>query len=139
MYQKLKTFSVTKYLYSGIIAGSVAAVLNNLYNSMYSSLTSFAIASVINPISISLGSVIPMIVAAVVYFGLVKITTKALLVFVIGTALFSLLSIAGPLASQLPDGSPTPHGFAALTIPMHIISGFCAIFIIPRVVAAEAK
>jgi hypothetical protein len=36
------------------------------------------------------------------------------------------------LQPVLPDGSPTPYGFALLTIPMHIISGAVAIFGIIR-------
>jgi hypothetical protein len=121
-----------RFLSAGIIAGGGAALFNNLYNSVYTSVTMFSIPEIINPISILFASVIPLVVAAIVFFGLTKYSSKAYLIFAVGTALFSLLSIIGPLGTQLPDGRLIPAGFAALTIPMHFIAGLCAVVIIPQ-------
>lgn len=128
------TTSFRKYIYVGLIAGIVTAIVNNIYSLIYTSMTTFAIYTIINPISITLASIIPMVVAAIIYFGLNRFSTKALLIFSVGTVFFTLISLSGPLGNQLPDGTPIPAGFAALTIPMHVFAGVFAVICIPRFV-----
>jgi hypothetical protein len=98
----------------------------------YTGLTGFSIPEVIHFGSITGASVVPTIIGALCYFGLSRFTSKAKLIFTIAGIAFMLFSFLGPLSPELPDGTPTPEGFAGLTLPMHIIAGLVAVIFIPK-------
>ncbi len=123
-----------KYIYAGLIAGAATALVNNIYSLIYSSMTTFTISAIINPISITLASIIPMVIGAIICYGLNRFFKKAFLLFSVGTGIFTLFSLSGPLGTQLPDGTLIPVGFASLTIPMHVFAGIFAVIIIPKFV-----
>jgi hypothetical protein len=77
--------------------------------------------------------------ASLFYFALSRFTPKATLIFIIAGVAFTLFSFGGPLQSQLPDGTPTPQGFAGLTLPMHIISGVVVIYTLVRYVTKNGR
>ena len=68
------------------------------------------------------------------YYILARGTTKSTVIFITAGLVFTLVSFAGPLGSSLPDGTPTPDGFAGLTLPMHIVAGLAAVVVIPSFV-----
>ncbi|MBT3676626.1 MAG: hypothetical protein HOG39_08305, partial [Candidatus Marinimicrobia bacterium] len=122
----------TRFLIGGLIAGVISAVLNNLYSVVYTSITGHSVSEIINIGSITGASIIPTIVGALLYFGLSRFTTKATLVFIIAGSLLAIISCAGAFGSELADGTPTPEGFAGLTVPMHLFAGLIAIIVIPK-------
>jgi hypothetical protein len=126
--------SIKIYLIGGLIAGVLSAILNNLYSYLYTAFTGVIIPEVINFGSVTGASILPAVVASLFYFILSRFTAKATLIFIIAGIAFTLLSFGGPLQSQLPDGTPTPQGFAGLTLPMHIISGLIVIYTLVRYV-----
>jgi len=123
---KLNVFG--RLLLGGSVAGIIAAIINNLYHLIYSFVSGHGFTSLINFGSITLGSVVPAIIAAICYFILSRFTYKATRIFVIITLLLTVLTFAGVLKSEFPDG------FIRLIIPMHIVAGLSIAFIIPRFV-----
>jgi hypothetical protein len=125
---------IKTFLTGALISGIIGAILNNVYALFYSSATGFSLPEVINVVSITMASILPVLVGGLLYFGLSRFTPKATLIFIMAGILFTLVSLAGPMQPQLADGTPTPEGFAGLTIPMHIISGAVALLVLPRYV-----
>lgn len=122
------------FLIGALVAGAIAAILNNLYSFTYTAITGFGVPDVINMGSITMSSFIPAILGALFYFALSRFTSKATSIFVVVSVVLIIVSFAGSFAPELPDGTPTPEGFAALTLPMHIIAGLVIIFILTRYV-----
>lgn len=125
-----QTPTFVQSLKAGAITGVASAVLNIIWNMVAQSL-----GSVPPPdftMAVIMASIVPLLLGSVVYFLLVKYTAKGKLIFWIVGGAFLLFSFGGPMQPQLPDGSPTPEGFALLTIPMHAIAGLLALWGIPR-------
>ncbi|MBL8045890.1 MAG: hypothetical protein JNL09_05075 [Anaerolineales bacterium] len=123
--------SFNKIALGTLITGVLSAVLNNVYSGLFTAFTGNSLA-LIGPVSITLASLIPTIVAGVAYYALTRLAGQRTgLLYLIGTLGFTLLSFGGPLGGQLPDGSIPPAFFAALTLPMHVIAGGLAAFALP--------
>lgn len=128
---------IKTFLSGALISGIVVSILNNVYAMIYTFATDFSLPEVINVVSITMASILPVLVSGMLYFILSRFTTKATLIFIMVGALFTVASLAGPLQPQLPDGTPAPAGFTALTIPMHIISGVVTLYLLPKYVTKE--
>jgi len=123
--------ALNKIAIGTLIAAGLAAVLNNAYGALFTAFTGNSHA-LVGPVSITLASFIPMVLAGVAYFTLTRFAgQRANLIFVIGSLALTALSFGGALSGQLPDGSAPPAFFAALTLPMHIIAGGLAAFALP--------
>ncbi len=123
---------IANFVKAGFIAALSAAVLNNIYNLTYTAITGIDVSAVVNIASITMASFVTILAGTLVYFVLTRVTAKADMIFIIGAVALTLLSLMGPLSPTLPDGSATPSGFAALTIPMHFIAGLACILVLPR-------
>lgn len=121
-----------KFVKAGFIAALSAAALSNIYNLIYTAITGIDVSAVVNIASITMASFATILAGTLVYFGLTRVTAKADMIFIIGAAALTILSVMAPLSPTLPDGSATPSGFAALTIPMHFIAGLACILVLPR-------
>ncbi|MCZ8355350.1 MAG: hypothetical protein O9340_11480 [Cyclobacteriaceae bacterium] len=120
-----QTVSLLQTLKAGAISGFIGMGLNHGWSIVAQQLGSVAPEGFTMAVTIS--SVFPILIAAVVYYLMIKFLKKGKSVFVVLGSLFLLFSLYGPLQPIMPDGSPTPEGFALLTIPMHFISGITAI------------
>lgn len=126
--------SINNIALGTLITAAISAVANNVYGGLFTALTGNAI-ELVGPVSITLASIIPTLVAGVAYFVLQRFAgNRANVIYLIGTLGFTLLSCLGPLGGQLPDGSAMPVFFPALTLPMHLIAGGLAAFALPRFV-----
>ncbi len=121
-----------RFVKAGFIAALSAAALNNIYNLIYTAITGIDVSAVVNIASITMASLVPILAGTLVYFGLTRVTAKADMIFMIGAGALTLVSLMAPLQPTLPDGSATPSGFVALTIPMHFIAGLACILVLPR-------
>jgi hypothetical protein len=108
--------------------------VSNIYSLAYSSVTGFSIPQVISFVSITGTSIVPLVIGSLVYFGLSRFTAKATAIYSGAAIVLTLASCLAPLRPTLPDGTPSPVGFAGLTIPMHIVAGIRAVFVTPRFV-----
>lgn len=124
--------ALNKIAVGTLITAAVSVIANNVYGGLFTALTGNSL-ELIGPVSITLASIIPTLVAGLAYFILQRFaSSRANLIYLIGALGFTLLSLAGPLGNQLPDGSVPPAFFAALTLPMHVIAGGLAAGALPR-------
>jgi hypothetical protein len=123
--------TIVKALKAGAIAGLIGAGLNNIW-----SLVAGALAATIPAgfaIAITMSSIIPLLIGSIIFFALmrfVKIGYTIWLVLGIGFTLFSFYPVFN--TPQLPDGTVLDSTFPLLVGPMHVISGFLAVWGIPK-------
>ena len=134
-----KKTGIKPFLTGALVAGLTGAVLNNLYSYAYSAITGFSIPQVINVGSVTMSSFGPALLGALFYFVLSRFTSRATPIFVVAGIVLVIVSFAGSFMPQLPDGSPTPAGFAGLTLPMHIIAGGVIIWVLTRYVRRNGQ
>jgi len=116
---------------AGLIAGFIGMGANNLW-----SLAAAALGATIPPgffLGVIISSLIPVIMASLIYFVLARYIPKGEMIFIIVGILFIMFSFY-PIFNtpQLPDGTPLDETFPLLAGPMHIISGALALYGIPK-------
>lgn len=127
--------SIKDYLVAGVIAGVLAAIINNIYHLSYSSITGVEVPQVINIITVTLASLIPLVLAGLVYYFLVNNTKQPTVIFVIMTIFLTICSMGSMAVPVFPDRDGVPDGFYGLALPMHFIAGGIAAVVIPRYIA----
>jgi hypothetical protein len=120
-----------KALKGGAIAGLIGAGLNNIW-----SLIANALGATIPSgftLAIAMSSIFPLLIGAILFFVFVRFIPKGKLVW-IGLSIAFLLFSFYPVFStpQLPNGTVMDDTFPLLVGPMHLISGFLAVWGIPR-------
>lgn len=133
--RKARRLSMKEYLIAGVVAGVLAAIINNIYHLTYSSITGVEVPQVINILTVSLASLIPLILGALVYYMLEKNTSQSTVIFVVLTIFLTICSMGLMAVPVFPDRSEVPEGFYGLALPMHFIAGGIAAVVIPRYVA----
>lgn len=128
---------LTSYLKAGLLAGLVSAILNNIIYFIMITAGGFGWVLVI-AISILVASFLPNILASIAFWGLSKITHLARLILTIGIVVFVLISVLphlgiGPAPS--PALAALPEGFDLVTVPLHLVFGLTAIFLMPWIVS----
>ena len=123
--------TLLKALKGGAIAGLIGAGLNNIWALIANALgatvpSGFALA-------VTMSSILPLLIGALVYFLLVKFAPKGYLIWLVLSIGFTLLSFFPVFNTpQLPDGTLLDSTFPLLVGPMHAISGFLAAWGIPK-------
>lgn len=123
--------TIVKALKAGAIAGIIGAGANSLW-----SFIAGALGATIPPgffVATIMSSIFPVIIGSLIFFGLVKLTSKGTLIWYvigIGFTLFSFYPVFN--TPQLPDGTLLDSTFPLLAGPMHAISGFLATWGIPK-------
>lgn len=120
-----------KVIKAGLIAGFIGAGLNNFWGFIAQRLGSDMPEGF--PIFITISSLLPVLVGAILFFVFVKFIPKGNLIWLaLGTAflLFSFYPVF--TVTELEPGVPVGGGFPLLVGPMHAISGFLALWGIPR-------
>ena len=129
----METQNITfiKALKGGAIAGLIGAGLNNIWT-----LIANALGSTVPPgfvMAVTMASIFPLLIGAIIYFFLKKYTSKGTMIWLavsIGFTLFSFFPVFN--TTQLADGTVVDSTFPLLVGPMHAISGFLAIWGIPK-------
>ena len=114
----------------GLISGVIAAPLNEIWDFI-----AVAFGSIAPPnfmVAVVISSIVSLLIGAVLYFLLMKYSKRGRMIFLAVSTVFTLLSLYATMQPVMPDGSATPHGFALLTIPMHLIAGGVAMWGIPK-------
>jgi hypothetical protein len=120
-----------KALKGGAIAGLIAAGLNNIWSLIANALgatipSGFALA-------VTMSSIFPLLIGAILFFVFVRFVPKGKLVWIALSVAFILFSFYPVFSNpQLPDGTVMDDTFPLLAGPMHVISGFLAVWGIPR-------
>jgi hypothetical protein len=123
---------------AAITVGVVLALVNNAWVLVFTNASGFSVPQMINPFSVTMMSVIPMLVAAVAVFLLQRAGARGLRLYMIGTVVLGLLSTWGSFTVPMPDGSATPLNFTILSVPMHLTAIVAAVMI-PRRAAKRAQ
>lgn len=123
--------TLLKAIKGGAIAGLIGAGLNNIW-----SLIANALGATIPPgfvLAITMSSIFPLLVGAILFFVFARFVPKGKQVWIGLAVAFTLFSFFPVYSNpQLPDGSVMDDTFPLLVAPMHIISGFLAVWGIPR-------
>jgi hypothetical protein len=120
-----------KALKGGAIAGLIGAGLNNIWSLIANALgatipSGFALA-------VTMSSIFPLLIGAILFFVFVRFVPKGKLVWIALSVAFILFSFYPVFSNpQLPDGTVMDDTFPLLAGPMHVISGFLAVWGIPR-------
>jgi hypothetical protein len=118
-------------LKGGFIAGIIAAGLNNVWTLIAKTLGATIPPSFVFPVTVS--SIFPLVIGAVIYFLLVRFAQKGYIIWVAISVAFTLISFFPVFNTpQLPDGTLLDSTFPLLVGPMHAISGFLAVWAIPK-------
>ena len=134
------SLSLINFLKAGTYAGLAAAILNILIYLTIIFIGGYEWNAII-VISILVASLLPNLLAALAYLALSYFTDKARPLLTMAVVVFVLISILphlgiGPAPS--PALSLLPEGFDIVTVPLHIVFGLTAIFVMPRLVARDA-
>lgn len=120
-----------KALKGGAIAGLIGAGLNNIW-SLIANASGASIPSGFT-LAITMSSIFPLLIGAILYFVFVRFIPKGKLVWISLSTAFLLFSFYPVFSTpKLPDGTVVDDSFPLLVGPMHIISGFLAVWGIPR-------
>jgi Family of unknown function (DUF6069) len=112
-------------LKAGFASAVISVIIANIYHAIQSNLSNTSYAE-LNIISITMTSLITSLIGGFVYMGLARLTARA-------TTIFTVLGIGLAVLSSLPQFlQPLHPGFAAASVPLHLIVGVIAVLIIPR-------
>ncbi len=146
--QKTETFSLWKFAVGGVIAGILAGIVNNLFIVLFPFITPYQPTPGIDTMSVTIFSFLPVLAASIVYYGLYSMNpSKGTRNYILLGTLLLLASFYGPLypesissfitAMDIDYTFATNEGFAYFLIPMHVITAFMALIIVPRFVTAR--
>lgn len=120
-----------KALKGGAIAGLIGAGLNNIWTLIANALGATVPAGF--TLAVTMSSIFPLLIAAIIYFFLIKYATKGKMIWLLVSIGFALLSFFPVFnTTQLQDGTLLDSTFPLLVGPMHAISGFLAVWGIPK-------
>jgi hypothetical protein len=146
--EKTETFSLWKFAVGGVIAGILAGIVNNLFIVLFPFITPYQPTPGIDTMSVTIFSFLPVLAASLIYFGLYSINslkgTRNYIILGIGVL---MLSFYGPLfpesimafieSMNIDYSFITTEGFAYFLIPMHLITAFMALYVVPKFVTAR--
>lgn len=120
-----------QFLIAGAWAGLTAAVINNVYSFIYTSITGFSASGAVNVFTVTLASVIPLLLAGLVYYQLSKNTAKPTPYFVILAILLTMVSERLRVFAIYFYENGVPVDFYGLVLPMNYMAGTVAVIVIP--------
>ncbi len=124
------------YVTAGLLAGLAAALLNIVIYLVVAGAGGHGLELVVVG-SILVASLLPNLLAALLYFILSRLTRHARPLLTLAVAAFVVVSVLphlgiGPAPS--PALAALPAGFDLVTIPLHLVFGLTAILVMPRLV-----
>ncbi len=116
---------------AGLIAAFMGIGVNNIW-----SLIAGVFGATIPPgftLAVTISSLLPVVVASLIYFLLARYFAKGPLYFTIVGVVFLFFSFFPVFTTQtLPDGTELDDTFPLLVAPMHVFSGVLALYGIPK-------
>jgi hypothetical protein len=126
-----QNITFTRALKAGAIAGLIGAGLNNIWSLIAGAIGATIPVGFFIPVTVS--SIFPLLIGAIIYFALMKYSAKGKVIWLVLSIGFTLLSFFPVFNTpQLPDGTLLDSTFPLLVGPMHAISGFLAAWRIPK-------
>lgn len=122
----------------GALAAAVAVAANLAWRATFPSAFGGTVPEVIDAASVTTATALSVLLAAGVYLLLARGLRIATPLFVAGAIVTAAASCVATYTPVLPDGQPAPASFPQLAIPMHMIAGLSAAFVVPLVVQLGA-
>lgn len=122
---------VIRYFMGGLLCGAIAAVLNLIWLFSFEPITGNVPSSLIHMTGVVLASLIMPTAAGILFWFLVRKTKRGKLAFYALSVIVVIGTAIPPMLPVLPDGNPTPGGFALLTLPMHFIAFGVTVILLP--------
>lgn len=126
--------AVWRYAFGGLLATAVAVAGNLAWLAVFPRYTGYTPSPLISPVAIVGATTSAVLLAAGIYLLLSRALTIATPLYLLGSLAVAAATAVAPLAPVMPDGSPTPEGFALLAMPMHLWAGVAAALVVPLVV-----
>ncbi len=120
-----------------LVAAVAAVVVNNIYSLVYSAITGFALPEVINPVSVTMFSAVPVILGGLVYFIASRFSVPVakwglaagtIVLFV----MFAFPSFADTIQTPGSPAMPAPEGFAGLSFGLHFAGPIFLLWLVPQ-------
>lgn len=120
-----------------LVAAVAAVVVNNIYSVVYSAITGFALPGVINPVSVTMFSAVPVILGGLVYFIASRFSVPVakwglaagtIVLFV----MFAFPSFADTIQTPGSPAMPAPEGFAGLSFGLHFAGPIFLLWLVPQ-------
>ncbi len=124
--------TIKQALKGALISGAIALVLNQIWNFIALHFLNAVAPAGPWTLMVCFSSVLPLLLAGLVYFALEKYTNNGAKIFTAVAIVLTLLSIYPSFQPIMPDGTAAPQNFALLSVPMHFVAGLAAAFGIPR-------
>lgn len=125
---------IWRYVSGGLLAAALAAASNLVWRAWFTPLTGYEVPEHLGVLPVVLASVLSVLLAAGIYLLLSRALTIATPLYILGSLAVAAATCVAPLAPVLPDGAPVPEGFPLLAIPMHMLAGVMAAFVVPWIV-----
>jgi len=146
--EKTETLSLWKFAVGGVIAGILAGIINNLFIVLFPFITPYQPVPGIDTMSVTIFSFLPVLAASLVYYGLYSMSpAKGTRNYIAMGITILILSFYGPLfpnsivalidTMNVDYTFITNEGFAYFLIPLHIITAFMALYVVPKFVTAS--
>jgi len=122
-----------------MLAAAVAVAGNLAWRAAFPSTFGEPVPDAIDTASVTTATALSVLLAAGIYLLLVRGLRIATPLYILGSILTAAASCVATYTPYLPDGVPAPASFPSLAIPMHLIAGLSAAFVVPVVVLAGAR
>jgi len=122
---------LNQFLIGGAWAGLTAAIINNIYSFIYTSMTGFSASGAVNFTTITLASVVPLMLAALLYYGLSNNSSKPTPYFIIIAIILTMFSERLRVFAIYIYEYDVPVAFYGLVLPMNFMAGVIAAVVLP--------
>lgn len=127
------------FVLGGALAAAVAVIGNLTWRATFPSTFGESVPAAIDTVSVTTATALAVLLAAGIYLLLARGLRIATPLYIVGSIVAAAASCVATFTPFLPDGLPAPPSFPTLAIPMHMIAGLSAAFIVPIVVVAGAR
>lgn len=125
-----------KIFLRSVIAAVATAIVNNLYSVVYTVLTGFSLPEVINPVSVTILSVAPVLLGGVIYWVASRFNVKvANLGLAIGTLVLFVVFTIPSFSQTITTPAATmeaPDGFSGLSFGLHFAGPILLLALVPE-------
>lgn len=127
------------FVLGGALAAAVAVAGNLAWRAAFPATFGEPVPAAIDTASVTTATALSVLLAAGIYLLLARGLRIATPLYVAGSIVTAAASCVATFTPVLPDGLPAPASFPHLAIPMHMIAGLSAAFIVPIVVLVGAR
>ena len=131
MNQDYEQTELSKSVLAGLFAGITATTLSLIFNVCFRRINGFSLSAIINVSTIIFSLILVVTISGVIFYFFHHYFKNGMLIFKLGSIVFTLLLIAGAMHIQRSSDPSISKGFRELLLGIISITEVCTIFIIP--------